>query len=407
MVANFLRKTIPAVTTASRWRVAACCLASAILIHSASPCPVSAQSDVQSLIEQIDFERQKLVSGEFRCSVEEWEGKRDRIEEAEPDLIKQSAWKAECTFDYARQSAVMAVVYEMHAHARTGARYIGAFVDDVFQVTNLEKTPVWLHLEEKTVPLKVPRFAMAPIDPRAIGLTTTSKLTKGFDLPHSLDALDLNALDVPGRLAPMPLKIEPSGNNDAYVELSQVYHRGMVRKTLVIDPANDFIVRRLVVENGSYDSDSDTFDPRGYMYTCDITWDKTENTRVPVHLLTHAYEDEFAEGVVEGEVSFDEPGAIFVKTTRTEFQMDWVGVNKPVDAEAFRYENYGLPVGTLVVDFRLPEPEIVDRIESTSRSHVAQQSSRPGRAVIWVLIACLGIGTLWFLRHRTPRKETR
>ena len=413
MIASKLAVIATASTTAVLcWRVAVLCLLNATFIHGFSPCQLHAQSDVQSVIDQIDFERQKLISGEFRCDMEQWEGRRDRTEDSDPELAKQASWSAECTFDYLAQSAVIAVVHEMHdqtefgsTHIRPGSRYVAAYVGDVFQFTNLEKTPIWLHLEERTVPQRVPRYGMTPIDPRAVGLTTASKLLRGFDLAHSLEALDLNALSVAERLKPTPLKIERSESGDSHIQLSQVYQRGIVRKTVVVDPESDFIVRRFFTEYGSYDAESEIFEPRSYSYTCDITWEQSGGTWIPVRLLANHYENEIADGVAEGEVPVDAPGSVFVKTTRTDYRLNWGAVNEPVDPEVFQYANFGLPVGSLVADFRLPEPEIVDRIVSDSR--ISRPMTGLARALMLLAAACLGIGAFRLFQLRSRRTESR
>lgn len=408
---EFVVKIFASGSTFVRSKWVTLCLFLHVTAHIGLPCESHAQPSVQSVLEQIDFERQKIVSGRFSCEFSQREGRQDRTDDSEPELDQRASWNAECTFDWAARSAVMGVTYEAYddslpdsKYVQAGSRYVSAWVGDDFWFTNLEKTPLWLVVNDKGVPQSVPSYGMTPIDPRAVGLAPPSRLLEGFRLSESLVAVDLNSLSTANRLKPTPLEVHPS-DDGKYLELSQVYHRGIIRRTIVVDPNSAYVVRRLLVEEGSSDLESGVFEPKRFSYTCDVEWKEHGDIWVPDRVFTNHYEAELADGVLEGKVPADAPGSVFVKTSRKEFEFEWSAINEPVKPEIFRYENFGLPVGTLVADFRLPEPEIVDRIASDSS--VSQPTTSLGRVFMFLVVACLGVGAFCLFQRRSGRPKTR
>lgn len=194
-----------------------------------------------------------------------------------------------------------------------------------------------------------------PFDLRAIGLMVWADLGR-HTLPDIVDIYRDASDEVLG-VEKLP------GMGDSYrvdmrFDLGTKDHHVEGRRILVIDATQGFTVKRLEISRLSNGKSTDT-----PINLSEVRWNKNRGVWLPEH-----WKLQFNDG--HNEFAYD---LAFV----------WNGVNEPVPAKLFSYEDFGAPIGTPVFDQRAGRQMFVE--ELGKKSTLAPPATRSGRAAIWLV----------------------
>lgn len=382
------------------------------IAHSAraqSPDPL------EDLLSRYRFERDRLLTGIYRASGSELQ---PGMEVATPfELFSAFSFAdSRIRFERTREIPIRSQV-DGKKNVREVRQIICLLSDRTLHYSSqLAASPMLSVQNSGVLEVKGSPGTSGYLDPRCLGLIRVDELFKGLKFDEVIARWSLD-------LSHKKLRVVDEGDG----VFKAVSYEGKGRLSIWIDTKQGYALTRVLKEGGVFNKETGEYKTMSQALEEDPEYQKRpSDRRIPLELVIEIPE--------EIEIGWKEFNSVWVpssykhrfssydyeknstttgsslKVVNRELMLNfsWTSVNEPLDSKLFHYEDFALPEGTSVFDFRATKPVLIDIIGAEKKPvtpivQIPRSSSKFFLTALNVA-AIFAALSIWMLRRRFVKK---